>query len=381
LSKLGRYDQAAGDFDAVLAQDPDNARAHNQRGLAYAAEGSHDEAIAAFTEALRLAPDFDAAFFNRGSAYRNKGDHDQAIGEFTEFLRRRSQHAPAYYQRGLAYLAQKDFDLAIADFNRAVQLDPNLTQSYMSCLEATRAKYEAKSAPPEEAPPPRAVAPRVVDVGRPTPLPPAPLAAAKSVAAGAAIKGPRSETRSEASGPTVDNRPAADPTLTPVAHIDPEVPAGKLPITCPECETVGLLDLRNLGKKFRCPGCNIWWRTTAAGNLEQTDEPSEPTAAAPVVKGPPTATSKAPVKAAKPPAKPTASQPTRRKQESGVAYTGLWLAAVARTKTARWVVVVGVLVFAALIPVLFPSLFPSELRSRGQKVAQSNVTTAGVLKS
>jgi hypothetical protein len=50
---------------------------------------------------------------------------------------------------------------------------------------------------------------------------------------------------------------------------------------------------------------------------------------------------------------------------------GLWIATVARSKTGRWSFVACLLVLFGLVPFLFPSLFPSELRSRGQEMAQA----------
>ncbi len=366
--KLGRHELAAGDFDGVLAEEPDNARAHNQRGLAYAAEGNYTAAIVAYSEALRLAPDFDAAFFNLGTACQENGNTDRAITEFTEFIRRRPHHAPAYHHRGLAYLDREEFDSAIADFTNAFQLDPNLTQAYTSCLEATRLKYERASARSVVAPAPR----RVADV-RPLAVAAPPDSVRPTRPARPTTDDAAPETQSGvATDPTVPNRPSADRTLTHQApdQAKADLPSGKLQIECPGCGTAGLLDFRNLGKKFRCPECNVWWRTGVTGDLEEAADPSEetPSPAPPAGKaavGVPTAPK--PVKAVKP--APTKGK--RRQEESSLGHSVMWLATVARTKTARWMLVGCVLVFVVLIPVLFPSLFPSELRSRGQKVAQA----------
>jgi hypothetical protein len=49
----------------------------------------------------------------------------------------------------------------------------------------------------------------------------------------------------------------------------------------------------------------------------------------------------------------------------------LWLAAFAQTRAALWTVTGCFVLFGFAVPFLFPSLFPSELRTRGQKVAQA----------
>jgi hypothetical protein len=60
-----------------------------------------------------------------------------------------------------------------------------------------------------------------------------------------------------------------------------------------------------------------------------------------------------------------------RREETGLRYARLWLAAFAQTKAGVLTAVVAVVLIVGLIPFVFPSLFPSELRSRGQKVAEA----------
>jgi hypothetical protein len=167
-----------------------------------------------------------------------------------------------------------------------------------------------------------------------------------------------------------------------------------------------LLDLRHLGKKFRCPGCHLWWRTNTNGHLEETSRPegvpatdegpksgiwkplpsdakSSPTSATETAA---TATAKAETTPETPklpeeltperaPAKPTQAKPNgtapRRRQESSLRYAGMWLAAFSKTRSALLLAVLVLVLFTVAVPFLFPSLFPSELRSRGQKVAQA----------
>jgi tetratricopeptide (TPR) repeat protein len=427
--KLGRHDLAVGDFDAVLTQEPENARAHNHRGLAYAAEGKYDEAIAAYDEAIRLTPDLWAARFNRAIAYHLKGDFEGAVAAFTQFIERRPQYAPAYHQRGLAHQARNEYDAALADFTQAFQLDPNLTEAYASCMEATRLKYETARGQNE------LISGRSGETKR-IALPASSRTEDRSVTVNPRTAFPlpleprHEEPTKETLNGTVTGR--AERTMTDPPRL-PTPPSGKLQLECPECGTAGLLDMRHLGKKFRCPGCHSWWRTSASGNLEETNKPEEdahsfadagsksgvwkpvapnssseassksgvwkPIASKPS-KSPAESSTSVPATAAsaaeamiatstpaknsadttllvRPSAKPTPStaksggKAQRRRKESGLRFAGLWLVTFAKTKAGRWTAIVGLVVSIVLIPFLLPSLFPSELRSRGQKVAQA----------
>ncbi len=407
LGKMGRHDLAADDIDAVLVQEPDNARAHNHRGLAYAAEEKYDVAIAAYDEAIRLSSDLWAAYFNRGIAYHLKGDLDGAIAAFTQFIERRPQYAAAYHQRGLVHQVRSEYDAAIADFTQAFQLDPNLTEAYTSCMEATRLKYETAQGSRER------VSARTSETREA-------LISRRSFATEYTLPAePKHDERTkETLNGTVTTK--ADRTVINSPKL-PTPLSGKLQLECPECGTAGLLDVRHLGKKFRCPGCHLWWRTNAGGNLELTTPPRQDPASAegpksgiwkppssPKDTGPksgvwkptPTKPTKstpentaaahaetmlsttAPAKSAPdtatlPSGKPTStaskSAPTvpRRQKVSGLRYARLWIGEFIKTRAALWATIGVILLFGFAIPFLFPSLFPSELRSRGMKVAQA----------
>jgi predicted RNA-binding Zn-ribbon protein involved in translation (DUF1610 family) len=366
--------------------------------LAYAAEGKYDEAIAAYDEALRLTPEFWAARFNRGIAYHLKGDFGGAIEAFTQFIGRKQQYAPAYHQRGLAHLARNEFDAAIADFTQAFQLDPNLTEAYASCIEATRLKFDTERKK-NDGFLGRLGETKKTEIARTTLAIPPESNDEESA----------KETRSPAATDGTEQTPAKAPKLS--------VPSSKLQLECPECGTLGLLDMRHLGKKFRCPGCQFWWRTNASGNLEETTKPEhtpdagprsgvcrpspdsaadmgpksgiwKPATSKPVgslaentasalseamLSGTTAATSSAPASPSHPAVKlmpvKSAGKAPRRRKESSLQYAGLWIATVSRTKPGRVLAILIVLLALFSIPFLFPSLFASELRSRAQKVA------------
>ena len=68
LNALGRYREALGELDRVLAQQPDNGAALAQRGIALAEVGRYPEAEVALARAISLRPDDDAALDSRGVA-------------------------------------------------------------------------------------------------------------------------------------------------------------------------------------------------------------------------------------------------------------------------------------------------------------------------
>jgi tetratricopeptide (TPR) repeat protein len=416
--KLSRYDEAAADFDRLLQLEPEHAPAHNQRGLIHAAQEKYAEAVAAYTEARRLQPEFDPALFNRGTAYGAWGRPEDALADFTEFLRRRPDHAPGYHHRGLVHLEKGEYDQAIADFSRAIELDPTLHKAYVSCLEAMRVKYREDLARQKEA---ReqvgsaetvvSLVPDTINEARPSlekNKEEEPLLLVEDVAGSA---GNATETVPSSGNPekdTVYQRIEDSALVTriedgsprrtfPPAPATPEVPAtqpkpairsAKLRLECPGCGTMGLFDLRNLGKQFRCPSCSSWWRTNAAGQLVQAPAPpTEAKAPDPARTSPqPAVTAKAPAvekqKPDKPPAPPAPAKPApppkagkpRPKtsaEESRLRDLMGWMLSSAKTKSGVGVMAAGVLGLLFLMPVLFPSLFPSKLKKRGTQAVHA----------
>ena len=118
------------DTTRATAQTPDDAEAHNTRGIAYGKKGEYDLAIKDFSKAIELKPDFAEAYNNRGVAYGKKGDFDHAIADFNTVIKLNPNSPNAYNNRGVVYGLKGDFDRAITDYNTAIELNPDYTAAY-----------------------------------------------------------------------------------------------------------------------------------------------------------------------------------------------------------------------------------------------------------
>src|SRR5262249_50677176 len=88
------------------------------------------------------------------------------------------------------------------------------------------------------------------------------------------------------------------------------IQVGKIQIKCPGCDEPGLLDVRNLGKTFRCPACDDWWRMDAAGQVVEAAPPTG-AAARPAPAGVPAPAKAGPVVSQLAPPAPPAPLPGR----------------------------------------------------------------------
>jgi tetratricopeptide (TPR) repeat protein len=125
----GQWDKAIAEYETALRLRPEYLVAHNNLGVAYAAQGQWDKAIAEYETALRLRPNTEDAHYNLGIAYASQGQWDKAIAEYETALRLRPDNEDAHYNLGIAYAAQGQWDKAITEYQTALRLRPDFYEA------------------------------------------------------------------------------------------------------------------------------------------------------------------------------------------------------------------------------------------------------------
>jgi tetratricopeptide (TPR) repeat protein len=150
LLRLGQYDRALEEFDAVIRLDPKSAVAFCNRGAARAAKNDNYHAMFDFDEAIRLDPKLALAYASRARIHLAYVHPDQALGDYEQAHKLDATLSipddvslvPAYIKRGNVCLGQAQWDLAIAAFERATALKPNDPRAHAGRGEAYRQKKE-----------------------------------------------------------------------------------------------------------------------------------------------------------------------------------------------------------------------------------------------
>jgi protein O-mannosyl-transferase len=127
--KLGRYDEAVGDYNKTLELDPSDASTYHNRGVSYYRLRQYDLALADYNKALELKLDNGEVYNNRGAAFAALGRSDEAIADFTKAIALTPDYAEAYNNRGTEYAKARMFTAAIADFDKAIQLNPQYSDA------------------------------------------------------------------------------------------------------------------------------------------------------------------------------------------------------------------------------------------------------------
>ena len=117
-------------FEHALAVNPRSAVAHNNLGLALAAENRITEAMDHYMEALRLMPSYALAHYHLGLLLMSQGQTQEAIHHYTEAVRLLPTYAEAHNNLGMALANQGRSAEAIEHYIAAVQLQPENAEAH-----------------------------------------------------------------------------------------------------------------------------------------------------------------------------------------------------------------------------------------------------------
>lgn len=138
-------------YARTLADNPDNARMHDELATALAEQGRHREALAHYRTALRLQPGFVRVYNNLGAELAEAGRLEEAVRHYETALEIEPNYAAAHYNLAAVLLRTGKTDDAIRHFETAARLKPdaeklnNLGSAYAAAgrLEEAAACYLA----------------------------------------------------------------------------------------------------------------------------------------------------------------------------------------------------------------------------------------------
>ena len=124
LVQLSHWKSTVTLFGHAIRVTRDNAKAHNNLGVALAGQGRIQEAEEHYRKALSIAPGSVDALNNLGNALSEQGRHEEAMVEFRKALGLNPRYAKAHNNLGLSLARQERVDEAVGHFEEAIRLDP-----------------------------------------------------------------------------------------------------------------------------------------------------------------------------------------------------------------------------------------------------------------
>ncbi|WP_160422396.1 tetratricopeptide repeat protein [Agromyces seonyuensis] len=127
-ANAGETDQAKATFENVLALDPGNAFANYNLGVLAQQNGDADAAMGYYDKAIETDPAFTSAMYNKAILLED-ADQDAAVALYRQIVSLDDQAATAYYRLSSLLEAQGDAAGAAEARERALAIDPTLTDA------------------------------------------------------------------------------------------------------------------------------------------------------------------------------------------------------------------------------------------------------------
>jgi tetratricopeptide (TPR) repeat protein len=98
---IGRHADASEAYLSILANEPSNANARFNLGLAYLRLRSPQDAVREFTDLLVQQPLLAEAFYQRGNGNDDLGQTDRAIADYERAIELEPEYVHAMFNRGI----------------------------------------------------------------------------------------------------------------------------------------------------------------------------------------------------------------------------------------------------------------------------------------
>jgi tetratricopeptide (TPR) repeat protein len=130
LAQKGDSAAAISAWTQAIAMGPDDARAHNNFGLALAGAGKTQDAIVQYEAALEIRPEYSEAHNNLGIALAATGHSDQAIRHYESAVKGNPGYAEAYSNLGMALAEHGRLPEAAQQLEAALAIRPNYPEAH-----------------------------------------------------------------------------------------------------------------------------------------------------------------------------------------------------------------------------------------------------------
>lgn len=117
-------------FDKLVAEFPNDERAHFQLGGYFFGQQDFTSAIEHYKKATEIAPNYSPAYNILGYAYRQNGDYANAEQAFKKYIELIPNDPNPYDSYAELLLKMGKFDDSIVQYRKALSIDPNFVNSH-----------------------------------------------------------------------------------------------------------------------------------------------------------------------------------------------------------------------------------------------------------
>lgn len=125
-------------FDQLLAIDPADIFALNNRANAHMQLGNTQQALADYNRAILVDSRKSFLYFNRAIARTQTNQMNEALADYTAALALQPKDASALTNRGIVYTKLGNLNTALADYDAALKIDPTLASALYNRAQTRR---------------------------------------------------------------------------------------------------------------------------------------------------------------------------------------------------------------------------------------------------
>ncbi len=137
LYRLGKYRESAESSQRAIALYPKNAETLRNLGLALKAMQKWKDAAKAFREALKITPEHPPTLYNLGVCLHKLEEYEDAVQVLQQAVHLKPDYALAHYELGLVYLASDQTDAAFEEYTRLLDLNEKLAKKLYEAMPST----------------------------------------------------------------------------------------------------------------------------------------------------------------------------------------------------------------------------------------------------
>ena len=130
LAEAGQEEASIAEWKKLTAEDPDDARIHNNLGAALIRTAGFTQAIPELEKALQLNRQYNIVHVNLAHAFLGAGQPDQAVAEYEKAVTIYPDSADLHNSYGNALRAQGNLDGALQQYSLAIGIDPKLADAH-----------------------------------------------------------------------------------------------------------------------------------------------------------------------------------------------------------------------------------------------------------
>jgi tetratricopeptide (TPR) repeat protein len=150
LAQAGKLEDAAAEFNVLLAGNSRDTDALNNLAIVYRLQGKSQDALGALLEAVDIDPTRAEFQYNLGKVYKQLGNFKSAAMACAKAAESEPSFVPAYINLGAAYYLLREFGKAANFLKKGLDINPANEILLANYEAALKAKQAAESSPTDD---------------------------------------------------------------------------------------------------------------------------------------------------------------------------------------------------------------------------------------